>query len=262
MEQQEITLKTQLSRHGTADPELRSVRILPTDVINVPEADNLQSVEEMIAQALSNRPDLAQAEIQVTNGQITLEGSRNQVLPELDLIANAQTRGSFGQQGSAAITQPSPPVNLASGASTGKIYEAGIELGLPLRNRVAQADASRDTLQVRQMQARVQQLRNEVREEVENAARAVSIARAAYQASVQSRNYQEQLLTGEREKLSVGASANFFIVQDESLLAQSRSAEVAARSSYIKARYALDRALGTLLENNRIDIDDAIRNKP
>jgi outer membrane protein TolC len=213
----------------------------------------------MIAQALSNRPDLAQAEIQVTNGQIILEGSRNQVLPEVDLIANAQSRGTFGQQNSTAITQPAPPVNLGSSAATGKIYEAGIQVGLPLRNRIAQADASRDTLQVRQMQARVKQLRNQVREEVENAVRAVSIARAAYQASVQSRVYQEQLLQGEKEKLSVGASANFFIVQDQSLLAQSRSAEVAARSSYIKARYALDRALGSLLENNRVDIDDAIR---
>jgi outer membrane protein TolC len=42
-------------------------------------------------------------------------------------------------------------------------------------------------------------------------------------------------------------------------VAQSRSTELAARSAYIKARYALDRATGSVLENNHINIDDAIR---
>ena len=260
-EQQEITLKTQLSRHGTADSAFKGVHILPTDVITVPESDNLPALDDLIAQALSNRADLAQAQIQVTNGQITLEGSRNQVLPEIDLIANTQSRGNFGQSSINSISQPAPPVNLASGAATSKLFEAGIQVNLPIRNRVAQADATRDTLQVRQMEARLQQLRNQIQEEVENARRAIEIARAAYGASVQSRTYQEQLLQGEREKFSVGASANFFIVQDESLLAQARSAEVAARSAYIKARSALDRALGAVLENNHIDLDDAIRNQ-
>ncbi len=261
-EQQEITLKNQLSRRGTADSAFKAVHILPTDLITVPENDNLPALDDLIAQALANRADLAQAEIQVTNGQITLEGSRNQVLPEIDLIANAQSRGNFGQSTVNSISQSASPINLASGAATSKLFEAGIQVNLPIRNRIAQADATRDTLQVRQMQARLQQLRNRIQEEVENARRAVEIARAAYSASVQSRTYQEQLLQGEREKFTVGASANFFIVQDESLLAQARSAEVAARSAYIKARSALDRALGSVLENNHIDLDDAIRNQP
>jgi outer membrane protein len=85
------------------------------------------------------------------------------------------------------------------------------------------------------------------------------MARKAYDAAVQSRVYQEQLLQSEKDKLSVGASANFFIVQDQSFVAQSRSTEVAARSAYIKARFALDRAIGAVLEKNHISIDDAIK---
>jgi outer membrane protein TolC len=260
-DQQEITLKNQLSRRGTADPAFKGVHILPTEVLTVPASDNLPLLDDLIVQALSNRADLAQAEIQVTNGHIALEGSRNQVLPEIDLIANAQSRGNFGQSSINSISQQASAANLGSGAATSKLFEAGVQVNLPIRNRIAQADATRDTLQVRQMEARLQQLKNQIQEEVENARRAVEIARAAYTASVQSRTYQEELLAGEREKLSVGASANFFIVQDESLLAQARSAEVAARSAYIKARSALDRALGNVLENNHIDLDDAIRNQ-
>ena len=130
---------------------------------------------------------------------------------------------------------------------------------MPFRNRVAQADAARDVIQLRQMQGRLQQLENQVRDEIENALTALQVARAAYVAAVRSRQFQEQLLDAEIQKLSVGASMNFFIVQDEGFLAQARSTEVVARSTYIKSRVSLERAIGTLLESHNIQLDDAIR---
>jgi outer membrane protein TolC len=260
LDQQEIILKTQLARKGVADPTLKAVRIHPTSSIAIPTTEQPGNADNLVAEALANRPDLAQAAIQVTNGKITLEGSRNQTLPEIDLIADVQTRGSLGTQVANTGTSQTGTTGLGSGSlgQTGKIYEAGIEIGLPIRNRVARSDAARDTLQVRQMQARLQQLENQVLEEVQSALRALLMARTAYDASVQSRVYQEQLLQAEKDKLSVGASANFFIVQDQSFVAQARSTEVAARSAYIKARSALDRAIGAVLEKNHINIQDAI----
>jgi outer membrane protein TolC len=210
----------------------------------------------LVGQALVARPDLAQAVLQVTNGRITLEGSKNELLPELDLFGSLQTHGTIGSS-SLAPSIPSPVTTPAS--ATARIYEAGIQLTLPLRNRIAQADAQRDTLQVRQMQARLQQLENQVRVEVQNAYSALQVARTAYSAAVNSRQYQEQVLQADRDRLSVGATSNFFIIQDASYLAQARSTEVAARSTYIEAKVALDRAIGTVLENNHIDLDDAVR---
>jgi len=228
----------------------------------VPATEQFPAPDELVTIALANRPDLAQASLQVTNGKITLEGSRNQTRPEIDLIADVQTRGTIAtSQVTGTASNPSNGTSLttASLGQTGKIYEAGIEIGLPIRNRIARSDAGRDALQVRQMQARLQQLQNQVTEEVESALRGLQMARKAYDAAVQSRVYQEQLLQSEKDKLSVGASANFFIVQDQSFVAQSRSTEVAARSAYIKAKFALDRATGSVLENNHIDVKDAIR---
>lgn len=88
---------------------------------------------------------------------------------------------------------------------------------------------------------------------------AAQIARKQYDAAVQSRIHPEQLLDAEKQKVAVGASANFFVVQDQGYLAQARSTEVAARSAYIKARFTLSRALGTVLDGNHIDLDQAIR---
>jgi outer membrane protein TolC len=254
--QQETVLKSQLARRGSGDDILKTVTITPTDTIVIPATETLAPVEELISQALGERPDFAQAVLQVTNGQITLEGSKNELRPELDLFGSLQTRGTL----SAASLAPAIPSPIATPSiATARIYEGGIQLTLPMRNRIAQADAQRDTLQLRQMQARLQQLENQLRVEVQNAYTAVQVARAAYNAAVKSRQYQEQVLQADRDRLSVGATSNFFIVQDASYLAQARSTEVAARSTYIEAKVALDRAIGTVLENNHINLDEAIR---
>jgi outer membrane protein TolC len=261
--QQEVILKSQLARRGSADPVLSNLPIMPTDVISIPSADDLRPLDSMVADALATRPDLAQAALQVQSGQISAKASRNAVLPELDLIANFQTRGSseipytqLGTQGTGLITAPQDLGNAS--LRTSHIYQAGIQLNLPLRNNVAQADAARDVLQLRQVEARTQSLTNQVREQVENSVIALQTARSALEAATQSRQYQEQLVQAERDKLTVGASTNFLVIQQESYLAQARSTEVAARSVWIKARVALDRALGDLLEKNGITFDNSV----
>jgi len=263
VKQEEVILKSQLSRRGTADPIFGSLPIVPTDPIHIPPSDDLPALEAMVADALSMRPDLLQASLQVESGEIALKASRNAALPEVDLVGNFQTRGStevpfttLGTPGTGLITAPTD-LGVA-GLRTSRIYQAGVQFNLPLKNHVAQADAARDALEVRQAQARTQQLANEVREQVEASVIALQTARSALAAAIQSRQYQEQLVDAEKDKLSVGASTNFLVIQQESYLAQARSTEVAARSVWIKARVALDRAIGDLLVKNGITYDDSV----
>ena len=93
---------------------------------------------------------------------------------------------------------------------------------------------------------------------MESAVIALRTARGALSAAAQAREYQEQLVSAERDKFSVGASTNLLVIQQETFLAQARSSEVVARSVWIKARIALDRALGDLLTNNGISYDQAV----
>lgn len=263
VKQEEVILKSQLARRGTADPILGNLPIVPTDPILIPPADDLPALDSLVSEALSLRPDLVQASLQVETGEIALKASRNAALPEVDLIGNFQTRGSsevpfttLGTPGTGLITAPTD-LGVA-GLRTSRIYQAGIQFNLPLKNHVAEADAARDALQVRQAEARTQQLANQVREEVETAVIALQTARSALSAAIQSRQYQEQLVDAEKDKLSVGASTNFLVIQQESYLAQARSTEVATRSVWIKARVALDRAVGDLLEKNGITYDESV----
>ncbi len=263
VKQQEVILKSQLARNGSGDPVLAELPIVTTDSINVPGQDDLKPVNEMVGDALKNRADVAQAQLQVEGDEISAKASRNAALPQIDLVANFQTRGAaevpfetIGQPGTALI---GAPADLGTQATrTSRLYQAGLQLNLPLRNRVAEADAARDILQLRQAEARTHVLENQVREEIESSVIALRTARGALNAAIQSRQYQEQLVSAERDKFSVGASTNFLVIQQETYLAQARSTEVAARSVWIKARIALDRALGDLLVKNGISFDQAV----
>jgi outer membrane protein TolC len=266
--QQEIILRNQLLR--TASPVFTAQfdEIVPTDRIVVPQSagDSVAAlnVDELVQQALAQRPDLAQAALQVQAGKISANASRNAALPQLNVYANAQTRGASEQPyevlGSTGTGLPTNPQELAQGGlRTSTIYQAGVQLTLPLRNRVAASDAARDQIQLREVEAHTEKLAAQVREDVETAVVALQTAQAAYVAASQSRDYQAQLLDAERDKLSVGQSTDLAVLQNEAYLAQARSTEIAARSNWQKAQLALDRALGDLLEKNHVELDDAIR---
>jgi outer membrane protein TolC len=136
-----------------------------------------------------------------------------------------------------------------------------VQVTLPIRNRVAEADLARDELQLRQSQVRLRQLENEARLEVEDAVIAMRRARASYEAAVQARKYQQESLEAEQAKYEVGASTSFFVIQYESLLAQAKSTEVAAKSAYVKARAALERATGTILDAHQISLEAGIKGR-
>jgi outer membrane protein TolC len=261
--QQEVILRDELMRTGSSVFGAQFTEIVPTDRILVPDQLEPMNIQRLIEQGLARRPDLAQAELQVKTGEISVKASRNEALPQLNLYGNVETRGSseqaFEQLGTAGTGLPTIPQNFAlGGLKTSTIYQGGIQLTLPLRNRVAQSDAARDTVQLRQAQARTEKLSDQIRESIENAVIALETAQAAYKAATTSRDYQEQLLQSERDKLSVGESTNLLVIQNETYLAQARSTEIAARSNWKKAQIDLDHALGNLLERNNIQLDDAV----
>ncbi len=267
--QQEVILRNEIIRPGAPAFQAAFSSILPTDRITVPDALEPLNVEQLETEGLANRPDLAQAHLQVKAGQISVQGSRNNALAQLNLYANVETRGSseqsydaIGSPAAAANGAVTIPQNFALGGfRVGNVYQGGVQLTLPLRNRIAQADAARDTIELRQTAGRTQRLEDQIREEIENAVIALQTAEAAYNAAVASEGYQQQLLDAERDKLTMGQSTNLLVIQDQAFLAQAKSTEIVARSNWMKARIALDRALGNLLEKNHIALDDAIEGR-
>ncbi len=266
--QQELIVKTVITRRGLADPAIRSARVAATDSVEEPGSVPLRPVQDLIQEALRSRPDLAQAGVQVENSNLSLRGSMNALLPQLDLVGVVQNGGLAGSANTLAGVPPPGAVFGGYNSTLGQIfrrdyptYGVGLQLTLPLRNRVAQADAARDELQLRQSQVRRQQLEDQIRLEVEEAQVALESARVAYEAAVQTRILQEQSVDVERQKYSVGLSTNLLVIQFQSYLAQARSTEVAAKGAVAKARISLERATGGVLDRYGVSIEEAYQGK-
>jgi len=265
-EEQEAILKNVLTRSGNDDPEVRSAHIIPTDPLTIPEKDDIRPIQNLIGEALRNRPDLGQARLQIDNSRIGLQGARSATLPQVDLVGVMQNNGLAGDVTSFAAANT--PFASGYGGALEQVfarryptYGIGLQVSLPIHNRVAEADLARDELQVKQSQVRLRQFENQARLEVEDALIAMRRARASYVAAVEARRLQQESLDAEQAKFEVGASTSYFVIQYESMLAQSKSTEVAAKSSYVKARAALQRATGTILDENNISFDTAVKGR-
>ena len=267
LEEQEAVVKNIITRRTDNDPEILNARIIPTDTIDVPGTEDTRPLQELVSLAFANRPDLAQAGVQVDNTQISLEGSRNELRPQIDLVGTAQNNALAAQ-----LNPLVPPIDSSLTGGYGNAldqlatrkypsYGVGLNINLPLRNRIAQADVTRDEILLRQSQVLQQQLRKQAQLEVEDAVIAMRRARASYDAAVQTQALQQESLEAEQAKFEVGASTSFFIIQYESYLAQAKSTVVVAKSAYLKARAALERATGTILADNHVSLPEAVRGR-
>jgi len=253
-EEQEAIFKTILFRQGLTDAAVRNARVVPTDTLELPRGSEDLDAGKLIAQALADRPDLLQAGLQAENTRISLEGSRNALKPQLDLVAFAENTGLAGDRSPFALN---PDTTFLGGYGTAlaqvfqrnyPIYGAGIQLNLPLRNRTAQADAARDEIASRQAEVRLEQFRNQARLEVEDAVISLRRAQASYEAASEAARLQTESLEAEKARFEEGLGTAFSVNQFQTVLSQARLTELAARGSYAKAKAVLLRSTGAILE--------------
>lgn len=274
--QQETVLKSALSRTGLSNPAMLEASIVPLDPIRIPEVEAVEPIQDLMAKALDNRPDLAQSRIQIENSEIALTGTRTALLPQLNLVGQARNSGLAGPQnllvGPAnnitGLPQTSPIADPFFVGGFGTVmsqlfsrnfptYALGFNLNIPLKNRAAQANLATASLTLRQNQLQVQRQINQVRVDVQNAMIALQNARAQYQAAVKQRVLQEQTLDADQKKLALGATTVYQVIQDQRDLTTAGASEVAAQAAYAAARVQLDVATGLVLENNRVEFEEA-----
>ncbi len=174
---QELLIKNAVTK-SLDDPVLEAVPVVPADRFESVETQATEAVQDLIAQALRDRPELAESDVDLVNRQISGKAARNALLPSLALV------GFYGGSGLAGplnpiYNLPTPNSSNVPTDYTGSLenafnnsspdYYIGLSLNIPLRNRVAKADQYRSELEYRQAELRREQLRKQIRIEVRNA---------------------------------------------------------------------------------------------
>jgi len=272
---QQLLMKNALSR-TLVDPKLADAEVIPTSTMQLPAQEPVTPIEELVNDALGHRAELAEARINLTNSEISKKAIRSLLLPSLDLFAYYGGSGLGGAQNPANFCGPNGPLFGCSPAgsvapvgygstlnqlvnSTQPDKGMGLQLSIPIRNRVSQATQIRSELEYRQAQMRIQQLENQVRIEVRNAQFAVQQNRAAVESAQAAVELGHQSLDAEQKKYALGASTTTLVLQNQTTLAQAESTLVSAMAAYEKSRTELDRATGLLLDHAGILLADAER---
>jgi outer membrane protein TolC len=277
LELQQLLMKNALSR-TLRDQTLAGAEVIPTSTMELPENEQVQPTQDLIAEGLRHRADLVEQRIQLNTTEVSNKAVRNALLPTLDLFAYYGGLGVGGSQnpqelcsnlpvelqGFGCATSPTPPVGYGSTLnqlvnSTAPDKGVGLQLNVPIRNRAAQAVQIRSELEYQQAQMRLQQIENQISIEVRNAQFGVEQNRASVASAQAGVDYAKQSLDAEQKKYQFGTSTTTLVLQNRSALATAESTLMSAMAAYEKSRVELDRAVGVTLDHAGISIDDAAR---
>ena len=265
--QQEIVLKSALNRNAMENTWLDDVHVIPLDHIVVPNTDEISAVQDLVQEALQKREDVEQARINLDSKKVLLKGTKNNLLPSLQVFAEFTNHGLSGPA--------NPSYNNCCGApnpyfigGTGNVisqllrrnfpdYSAGVSLNIPFRNRSAQADYVTDELQMRQTELQLQRAINQVRVDVKTNLINLQQARTRYETAVATRVLSEQSLDAEQKRFQYGVGSVALVIQAQQNLAGDQDAEVQAMANFTHAKIGFDAALGRTLEVNRISMEEA-----
>ncbi len=269
VKQQQDIIKNALTKYGPASATVANLEIVPTDQMVIPKVEPVQPLQDLISMALQSRPTLAQQRINLTNSDINLKGIRNAMLPSVDVVGFATNNGLAGSLnpnliGSDDVPPPDPYFVGGFGNAVGQIfrrnfpdYGVSLQLNIPLKNRQAQADMTRELLRRRKADIQLRQAENALKLDVTRALTNLQQARETYEAAVEGRELQEEMLESERKRFDLGSSTIFQIVQSQRDLATARTAEINAMRSYTTARVELDRITGQTLAKNNVSVEEA-----
>ncbi len=261
----ELLLKNAVTKSD--DPLIDQMPVIPLDLKGETDPNASQPIDDLIAEAERNRPEVGiyqqQAEIQRAN----LKGVNSELLPTLNMYGFYEGAGIAGPKNpycdlgpaECATTLPTAFPNMLENTFnySAPEYQVGMTLQINLRNRVVKADQFRAVLQYRQSQITYQQQQKGIRFDVRNSQFALQQAQARVEAAQQARDLAQRTFDITKQEQQLGAKSSFDTLSAENDLAVAESALDAAQTAYETAKVDIDRATGTTLQRMGVSIDDA-----
>lgn len=266
-----------------------NVSVIPTDSVDLtpPSVD----LAEAMNAAMSNRPELQQSDVAREINEIDQRYFREQTKPQIDLVGSYGVVGLAGDINSSATSNPltastqvlrdrinllsqlsglpllptpSPTViqeNLIGGfgqslwnlaANRYSNFRVGVQLGLPIRNRTAEAQLGRSLVEEKRIATLHEQLEQLIQVDVRNALQSVRTAQSRLRAAAAARAASEQQYISEQRRFDAGQSTLFLVLERQTALTTARGNELRAQTDLNKAIAELQRATGNSMQANNV----------
>jgi len=270
---QELLMKNAITKN-LDDSFLVAMPVVPTAQMHMEDSMADIPMNVLVADAMRDRPDLAESQLDLENRNISRKTAQNALLPSVNLVAYIAGAGLGGPlnpnygNGFAPGSLPADTTNLPgnySGAlqntfnNSSPEYYVGGQLSIPIRNRIRKSDQYRAELEYRQAQLLQQEQRKQILIEVENAKYAYEQSRARVDSARKARDLAQKTFGIMQQEQKLGAGSTFQTLSAQHDLAVAESDLVSAMTAYEKARVELDRAVGATLQRAHVSIS-AVRN--
>jgi outer membrane protein TolC len=268
---QELLMKNAITKNLN-DSVLVAMPVVPTAEMHMDNDLTQANMNDLVTEALQNRPDLAESQVDLKNREITRKTARNALLPTVNLVGYISGSGLGGPlnpnygvgypDGSLPPNTTNLPSNFGGALqdtfnNSSPEYYVGGQVSIPIRNRVAKADQYRAELEYRQAQILQQEQRKQILIEVENAQYAFEQSRARVDSARKARDLAQRSFGIMQQEQKLGAGSSYQTLSAQHDLALAESDLVAAMTAYEKARIERDRAVGATLERSHISVADA-----
>jgi outer membrane protein TolC len=249
------------------DPTIDAMSVIPLDTKGATDPNESKSIEDLIAEAEKNRPDVSQDQIGMQIARENLKAVNNALLPQLNAYGFFGGSGNGGplnpncNQGpsycSTTLPSTTPGVLKDAFNYSAPEYQVGFTLNVTLRNRIQKADQFRAQLAFRQSQIAYEQQKKTIRFDVRNSQFALQQAQGRIEAAQKARDLAQRTFDITKQEQKLGAKSSVDTLLAESALAVSESALYVAQTQYEKAKVDIDRATGETLDRTGVSIDDA-----
>jgi outer membrane protein len=231
-------------------------------------------VDALIQRAFEFHPIFCDELINFVERRLSMKGAYNILRPSVDLLA------FYGASSLACLQNPVstcsatrttncfqpgsiPPTGFSNAFtnlfnSSGPDKGVAVQINIPIRNRVAQAEQVRSQLEYRQAELNFKQSQNNLALSIRNEVFAMEQDRARIIAAREAQKFAEQNLDAEQKKYALGASTSFNVMSMQAALAISQENTISAEIAYAKQRVQLDLDTAQTLDNNHIVLNEAV----
>jgi outer membrane protein TolC len=246
----ELQLKSMIARN--LDEPVASASIEVVDAFPDPAASQPPKLEDAIATAKQNRPDLSIEHGNIKSQTDVMPFIHNALLPNFNVFGLVTTVGLynvFGTSFTEAIHLRYPE------------YAFGVSITFPVKNRQAQADDIRSRLELRQAKDTLVRSESQVEVDVQNALIAVRNAGAQVTAANAALGLARDKFDTEQKKLNSGLSTSYNVILAQRDVFAADLAYTQARDTYAKALVTLDQMTGVTLDTAHVPLDRMLRGR-
>lgn len=260
----EDSLKVLINLSPEEDKGLREIVTLdqPTFV------EEKIEVDQALAIAMQKRPDLQISRLNLKSTDLNLAYAKNQLLPDFRLNASWTSPGLSGTQllyennnaltGALIGTVPGFAADAWKDAFGFKYqnWSVSLSLNVNLSDYLTKANYISAKLNMDQALLSMTQQEQQVMQEIRNSVRSVQTSYKQVLAYKISRELSEQKYNAELDKLRIGQSTDYLVLQYLRDMTSAKVSEMSSIISYNIAQAGLDRSMGVLLEKKNIKVAD------